>query len=136
MKNLIRSLFAFATALSIQACSNDARYMYGNGYYMQGNSCYNQSGQVVAPTLCSNAGYSNNNSGYVLQNGSCYSTYQNTYVDISYCNNSSQGIGGQQQCIGTYYSNTNGTMQPISCNGSNCRGYTLYTAQGTAVYCQ
>ncbi|MBY0452049.1 MAG: hypothetical protein K2P92_03370 [Bdellovibrionaceae bacterium] len=109
-------------------CSNTS-----TGYYTNGNNCYSSStGQQVATSFCS----TNTNSGYQSSNGSCYSTSTGQQVATSYCSSSNGGTV-TNVCYGTYIYNNNGQQQYGTCNGANCRGYTLINAQtGATTYCQ
>ena len=92
------------------------------GYYLNAGLCYNTSGQQVAANLCNNTGGYNN--GYTLNNGTCYNS-TGQVVNNSFCSTGNTGTISQV-CNGTYYYCTNYGCQMGTCNGANCRGYTLY----------
>ncbi len=128
-----------------------------NGYYMSNGYCYNTAGQIVTTTLCqqTNTGYYMNNgycyntagqivstmlcqqtnTGYYMSNGYCYSS-TGQIVNTALCTNNGGGIYGQQ-CYGSYLYQASYWSQMVWCNGSNCRGYTLYEMNsGRSVTCQ
>lgn len=131
--------YSNGTYVANNFCANSAttQYTYSNGM------CYQTStNQQVDPSLCNNNN-NNSNNGYVYNNGYCYSTTTGQYVNPSYCTNTGNGTGngngyaGYQQCYGTYVYMNYGQQQYVTCNGSNCRGYTLYQpSTGQPVYCQ
>lgn len=126
-------------------------------YYMNNGSCYSNTGQQVAISSC-NAGYYSANgycyssstgqivdgsycsssTGYYMSNGYCYSSYNGQIVNSTYCGSTGTGTGiVAQTCVGYYVWVTASGSQVGYCNGTNCRGYTLYPyGSQQAVYCQ
>lgn len=106
-------------------CANNTSY-----YWNSGTCISAATGQAVNSAYCST---SNSNNGYVLSNGICYSSLNGQQVPVSYCSATSSTA----QCYGSYIYNSNGYMQPVQCQGANCRGYTLIeAATGRQVLCQ
>ena len=124
------SCYDFTSAAYVAAsfCSNVAN----SGYSLNNGVCYSTTtGQAVATSFCSNT---NTNSGYSLNNGTCYSTTTGQPVATTYCSGGSNTNGA---CYGTYIYSGNGQQQYGTCNGANCRGYTLIQAStGQTVMCQ
>lgn len=133
IKKQILLALTLATLSLLVACSKESDNSNTTAtvtYTWQGGYCYNNSGQMVANTYCSQS----TNNGYYWMNGSCYNT-MNQAVNPAYCT-TANGQPGTQSCVGTYYYSYYGTQQ-INCNGANCSGYTLYSPQtNQQVYCQ
>lgn len=145
---IIKALYLATPFLMLIGCakdnSNSNRTVTAQDtYYMSNGTCFsNQTRRAVSTSYCYNT-----SSNYTLSNGTCYITSTGRAVDISYCNdsynNGSYNNGYQNnynttssQCLGTYYTNTNGGVQTVNCNGTNCRGLTLYDSTGRFVTCQ
>lgn len=113
-----------ATAVATTYCSSTTGYYLSNGY------CYSSTtGTIVATTYCSST------TGYTLSNGVCYSTSTGTAVATAYCSGTSTTTS--QACYGMYYYSNGYATQIVQCNGTNCRGYTLYDYNTKQpVYCQ
>lgn len=109
----------------------------GYSYNTYGQCVQTSTGQIVTSTYCTtaNTGYSYNTSGQCIQ------TSTGQIVTTAYCQTGyattgygTTGYGTTYgQCVGYYYYNG----QLSYCNGYNCRGYTLISAQtGQQVTCQ
>jgi hypothetical protein len=107
----------------------------------------------IAAIGCSNTGSNNSNPGYNPY-GACQSypngaypgfnqmPYNNGYqtgMPTSCYNNGYNTYGGtlgNTQCVGQYYFlSSSGQWYTGMCQGYNCSGYTLYTANGQQVRC-
>lgn len=115
-------------------CSSNANYNNNGAYYWNNNYCYaSATGQVVNSTLCNSSctnGTANN--GYYWNNNYCYSSATGQVVNSTLCNGTNTAAM-TTQCNGTYIYN----QQYVTCNISNCSGYTLIEANsGRTVYCQ
>ena len=92
-------------------------------------------GAQAAPAYCNGMTSAYGGGYYLTGNGTiCMSSATQQQVPLNYCQNAA-GMGNQ--CYGQYVFTQSGYMQQVTCNGANCRGYTLIQqSTGTTVYCQ
>ena len=94
-----------------------------------GQCIQTSTGQPVAQNLCTTT-----NTGYTIQNGQCVQISTGQIVNIQLC--STTGTGSAQ-CFGSYFWMGYGYPTPVTCQGWNCSGYTLVSAQtGQTQLCQ
>jgi hypothetical protein len=125
---------------NIQVAPN---YCYGsNGmtsnFNWNGSQCWDYTqNRAVDPSFCSNIGNNNGTDQYFYQNGLCYSVTTRMPVDYTRCSGNTGGtLGGtSMQCIGVYIIYGSYGPQPISCNGTNCRGQTVMDSSGRQITC-
>lgn len=129
MKTLIRllklAILPFTVAMLFAGCGksdNSNSSTTNTGYSYVNGICYNSSGQQVLSTYCTST-----TSGYTYSNGLCYMTSTGQQVPTTYCTTSSSTGYTTQTCYGPYYYSNGYQTQLVYCNGSNCRGYILYT---------
>lgn len=160
MKKTVISFFAMFVG-ALMGCSNDTSQTAATTtttYYLSNGTCYASTGAAVASSYCgvtttgtyywsnglcyssatgatvaTNYCSTTSSNGYYTINGYCYAYATGQIVNSTYCSTTSTT---GSTCVGYYYYLGNGYPQAVYCNGTNCRGYTMYTQAGQAVSCQ
>ena len=141
-----------AMALVITACGSNNNNSGGGGivaavptYGYVSGTCMNITSNIaVAPSYCTTT------TPYSWSGQTCVQQSTGQAVNTSYCQGitnpygyptaqlqptQTPGLGGAV-CVGYFYYANPSYSRLVSCNGTNCRGYIMYTQAGQPIYCQ